>query len=1052
MKKLIALLLAAVLCLGCFVLPAAAGEAEWRLSNAEETESGLRVGKENEEGCAYYVTSKAGSQWTLSADVTASIYNGGVGTVSLALGTGEKDGMGLAGLLNFAIWNSDEFGMYQIWYNGFQEIYNGQWVDCNGAQPVGGDESNKKALTSKTFKLTVVREEGKNCLNVRIQTAEGVDVLNFTTGDMEESVMQSVTYLGLRTWSADAQISSFSLKDEATDLTPPAPPTPPTPGESEWQLVYAVETEDGLLVGEDHENACAYYVGQKTGSQWTISADVTASIYNGNAGVFSLALATGEKDSMGLAGLLNFNIWNSDEYGMYQIWYNGFQEIYNGQWVDCNGSQPVGGDESNKMPLTSKTFKVTIVREEGKNCLNVLIQDAQGKSVLHFTTGSMDESVMQSVTYLGLRTWSAEAQITNFSFKNEATDITPPTPVESNWKLINAVEAGSGVNLGGKNEEAYAYYIAGKVGAQWTLTADVTADIFDGEPGGFSVALAAGDKDNPALAALLNFNVWSSDQYGMYQIWYNGFQEILNGQWVDCNGSQPVGGDESNKMPLTSKTFKVTIVREEGKNCLNVLIQDAQGKSVLHFTTGSMDESVMQSVTYLGLRTWSAEAQITNFSFKNEATDITPPTPVESNWKLINAVEAGSGVNLGGKNEEAYAYYIAGKVGAQWTLTADVTADIFDGEPGGFSVALAAGDKDNPALAALLNFNVWSSDQYGMYQIWYNGFQEILNGQWVDCNGSQPVGGEESNKKPLTSRTFRLTVAREEGKNCLHVLIQDAEGKTVLNFVTGDMDAALLNEVSYLGVRTWSSKAEVRSFKLSDSGEGVPYPVRKTWKVDNATASGSSVSLGGKNAESMAYYVGRQLGGAWVMSADVNADIYNGEPGRFSVMLGSGDAENVNLVALLNLNTWNSEQHNMYQVWYAGFQQLKNGQWSDRNGSEPANGAEQTKKALTDKTFKLIVEKKQGENFLRVIIKDAKGNTVSSFMTGELDADVMNSVSYVGLRTYSAKAEVTNFSVGTDYPATGDGMQLAWFALAMLLSAAALLAVLALKKRAARQF
>ena len=73
-------------------------------------------------------------------------------------------------------------------------------------------------------------------------------------------------------------------------------------------------------------------------------------------------------------------------------------------------------------------------------------------------------------------------------------------------------------------------------------------------------------------------------------------------------------------------------------------------------------------------------------------------------------------------------------------------------------------------------------------------------------------------------------------------------------------------------------------------------------------------------------------------------------------------------------------------------------------------------------------------------------------MTGELDADVMNSVSYVGLRTYSAKAEVTNFSVGTDYPATGDGMQLAWFALAMLLSAAALLAVLALKKRAARQF
>ena len=651
MKKLIALLLAAALCLGCFVLPAAAGEAEWRLSNAEQTESGLRVGKENEEGYAYYVTSKAGSQWTLSADVTASTYNGGVGIVSLALGTGEKDSMGLAGLLNFAIWNSDELGMYQIWYNGFQEIYNGQWVDCNGTQPVGGDESNKKALTSKTFKLTVVREEGKNCLNVRIQTAEGVDVLNFTTGDMEESVMQSVTYLGLRTWSADAQISSFSLKDEATDLTPPSPPTPV---ESDWQLVYAAETENGLTVGADHENACAYYVAQKTGSQWTISADVTASIYNGNAGVFSLALATGEKDSMGLAGLLNFNVWNSDELGMYQIWYNGFQEIYNGQWVDCNGSQPVGGDESNKKPLTSKTFKVTIVREEGKNCLNVLIQDAQGKSVLNFTTGSMDESVMQSVTYLGLRTWSAEAQITNFSFRNEATDITPPTPVESNWKLINAVE--------------------------------------------------------------------------------------------------------------------------------------------------------------------------------------------------------------------------------------------------------------------------------------------------------------------------------------------------------------------------------------------------------------SNVSLGGKNAESMAYYVARRLGDAWVMSADVNADIYDGEPGRFSVMLGSGDAENVNLVALLNLNTWNSEQHKMYQVWYAGFQQLKNGQWSDHNGSEPANGAEQNKKALTDKTFKLIVEKKQGENFLRVIIKDAKGNTVSSFMTGELDADLMNSVSYVGLRTYSAKAEVTNFSIGTDYPTTGDGMQLAWLALAMLLSAAMLLTLIAVRKRAASKF
>ena len=352
-------------------------------------------------------------------------------------------------------------------------------------------------------------------------------------------------------------------------------------------------------------------------------------------------------------------------------------------------------------------------------------------------------------------------------------------------------------------------------------------------------------------------------------------------------------------------------------------------------------------------------------------------------------------------------------------------------------------------LAALLNFNVWNSEQYGMYQIWYNGFQEILGGQWVDCNGSQPVGGEESNKKPLTSRTFKLTVAREEGKNCLHVLIQDTEGKTVLNFVTGDMDAALLNEVSYLGVRTWSAKAEVRAFKLSDSGEGVPYPVRKTWKVDNAAANGSNVSLGGKNAESMAYYVGSRLGDEWVMSADINADIYGSEPGRFSVMLGSGDAENVNLVALLNLNTWNSEQYQMYQVWYAGFQQLK---WSDRNGSETARGAESTKEALTDKTFRLIVEKKQGENFLRVIIKGAKGSTVSSFMTGELDADVMNSVSYVGLRTYSAKAEVTNFSVGTDYPVTGDGMQPEWFALAMLLSAAAFLTVLALKKRAARQF
>ncbi len=1049
MKKLIALLLAVVLCLGCFVLPAAAGEAEWRLSNAEETESGLRVGKENEEGCAYYVTSKAGSQWTLSADVTASIYNGGVGTVSLALGTGEKDSMGLAGLLNFAIWNSDEFGMYQIWYNGFQEIYNGQWVDCNGAQPVGGDESNKKALTSKTFKLTVVREEGKNCLNVRIQTAEGVDVLNFTTGDMEESVMQSVTYLGLRTWSADAQINNFSLSASASSLQPVEP---------SWKLINAAETETGLTLGKENEEAYAYYIANKAGSQWTLSADVTASIYNGNAGSFSLALGTGEKDSMGLAGLLNFAIWNSDEYGMYQIWYNGFQEIYNGQWVDCNGAQPVGGDESNKKALTSKTFKLTVVREEGKNCLNVRIQTAEGVDVLNFTTGDMEESVMQSVTYLGLRTWSADAQISSFSLKDEATDLTPPapptppTPGESEWQLVYAVETEDGLLVGEDHENACAYYVGQKTGSQWTISADVTASIYNGNAGVFSLALATGEKDSMGLAGLLNFNIWNSDEYGMYQIWYNGFQEIYNGQWVDCNGSQPVGGDESNKMPLTSKTFKVTIVREEGKNCLNVLIQDAQGKSVLHFTTGSMDESVMQSVTYLGLRTWSAEAQITNFSFKNEATDITPPTPVESNWKLINAVEAGSGVNLGGKNEEAYAYYIAGKVGAQWTLTADVTADIFDGEPGGFSVALAAGDKDNPALAALLNFNVWSSDQYGMYQIWYNGFQEILNGQWVDCNGSQPVGGEESNKKPLTSRTFRLTVAREEGKNCLHVLIQDAEGKTVLNFVTGDMDAALLNEVSYLGVRTWSSKAEVRSFKLSDSGEGVPYPVRKTWKVDNATASGSSVSLGGKNAESMAYYVGRQLGGAWVMSADVNADIYNGEPGRFSVMLGSGDAENVNLVALLNLNTWNSEQHNMYQVWYAGFQQLKNGQWLDRNGSEPANGAEQTKKALTDKTFKLIVEKKQGENFLRVIIKDAKGNTVSSFMTGELDADVMNSVSYVGLRTYSAKAEVTNFSVGTDYPATGDGMQFAWLALAMLMSAAALLAVLALKKRAARQF
>ena len=658
MKKLIALLLAVVLCLGCFVLPAAAGEAEWRLSNAEETESGLRVGKENEEGCAYYVTSKAGSQWTLSADVTASIYNGGVGTVSLALGTGEKDSMGLAGLLNFAIWNSDEFGMYQIWYNGFQEIYNGQWVDCNGAQPVGGDESNKKALTSKTFKLTVVREEGKNCLNVRIQTAEGVDVLNFTTGDMEESVMQSVTYLGLRTWSADAQINNFSLSASASSLQPVEP---------SWKLINAAETETGLTLGKENEEAYAYYIANKAGSQWTLSADVTASIYNGNAGSFSLALGTGEKDSMGLAGLLNFAIWNSDEYGMYQIWYNGFQEIYNGQWVDCNGAQPVGGDESNKKALTSKTFKLTVVREEGKNCLNVRIQTAEGVDVLNFTTGDMEESVMQSVTYLGLRTWSADAQISSFSLKDEATDLTPPapptppTPGESEWQLVYAVETEDGLLVGEDHENACAYYVGQKTGSQWTISADVTASIYNGNAGVFSLALATGEKDSMGLAGLLNFNIWNSDEYGMYQIWYNGFQEIYNGQWVDCNGSQPVGGDESNKMPLTSKTFKVTIVREEGKNCLNVLIQDAQGKSVLHFTTGSMDESVMQSVTYLGLRTWSAEAQITNFSFKNEATDITPPTPVESNWKLINAAETETGVTLGKENEEAYAYYIVNK-------------------------------------------------------------------------------------------------------------------------------------------------------------------------------------------------------------------------------------------------------------------------------------------------------------------------------------------------------------------------------------------------------
>ena len=630
--------------------------------------------------------------------------------------------------------------------------------------------------------------------------------------------------------------------------------------------------------------------------------------------------------------------------------------------------------------------------------------------------------------------------------------VLPAAAGEAEWRLSNAEQTESGLRVGKENEEGYAYYVTSKAGSQWTISADVTASIYNGGLGIVSLALGTGEKDSMGLAGLLNFAIWNSDELGMYQIWYNGFQEIYNGQWVDCNGSQPVGGDESNKKALTSKTFKVTIVREEGKNCLNVLIQDAQGKSVLNFTTGSMDESVMQSVTYLGLRTWSAEAQITNFSFRNEATDITPPTPVESNWKLINAAETETGVTLGKENEEAYAYYIVNKAGSQWTISADVTASIYNGNAGVFSLALATGEKDSMGLAGLLNFAIWNSDELGMYQIWYNGFQEILNGQWVDCNGSQPVGGEESNKKPLTSRTFKLTVAREEGKNCLHVLIQDTEGKTVLNFVTGDMDAALLNEVSYLGVRTWSAKAEVRGFKLSDSGEGVPYPVRKTWKVDNATASGSNVSLGGKNAESMAYYVARRLGDAWVMSADVNADIYDGEPGRFSVMLGSGDAENVNLVALLNLNTWNSEQHKMYQVWYAGFQQLKNGQWSDHNGSEPANGAEQNKKALADKTFKLIVEKKQGENFLRVIIKDAKGNTVSSFMTGELDADLMNSVSYVGLRTYSAKAEVTNFSVGTDYPTTGDGMQLAWLALAMLLSAAMLLTLIAVRKRAASKF
>ena len=532
----------------------------------------------------------------------------------------------------------------------------------------------------------------------------------------------------------------------------------------------------------------------------------------------------------------------------------------------------------------------------------------------------------------------------------------------------------------------------------------------------------------------------------MYQIWYNGFQQAGDGVWEDCNGSEPVGGAEENKKALTSKTFKLTVAKKADETCLHVLIKDEAGNTVLNFITGDMNAEVMQGVTYLGLRTWSSEANASNFGLSDVAAEIdppTPPSPDESDWRLQNATETGEGqLTMGKENEEAFAYYIAKEAGDTWTLAADVNVSGYNGDMAVFSVGLASGDKDSLGLAALLNFGIWNSDKLNMYQIWYNGFQQAGDGVWEDCNGSEPVGGAEENKKALTSRTFKLTVVKEAGKNSLHVLVKDEAGSTVLNFITGELNAEVMKKISHVGLRTWSGNAKISNFNLADTSEEIPLPPREKWKLQNAEETGYGLSMGKENEEATAYYVGRRAGNAWVLAADVDVDIFNGAPATFSVMLASGEKDSLNLMSLLNFNTWNSPEHNMYQIWYNGFQQYSNGQWSDRNGSEPVGGAEKDKKALTSRVFKLIVEKKKDENFLHVRIKDAVGNTVMDFATGELDAGLMNSISYVGLRTYSGKARISNFSFGTEYPATGDSADIAMMCIAMLLSAAALAVIL----------
>lgn len=418
MKKLMAIVIAVVLCCTCIAMPAMASADDWRLQNATEVSEGhLTMGQENGEAVAYYVAKETEDAWKFNADVDVAGYNGGAATFSFVLASGDVNSLGVASLLNFGIWNSEQYQMYQIWYDGFQQA-GANWENRNGDEPAGGAEENKKALTSRVFNLAVEKKAGENCLHVVVKAADGSTKLNFTTGELDAAVMESVSYIGVRTWSGDAKVNNFNLVNASEEIVLPPP-------EGGWKLQNATEIGKGYLtMGQENAEATAYYVSKEANDAWKMTANVDVAGYNGNMATFSVALASGDADSLSTEALLNFGIWNSEQYQMYQIWYDNFQQASTG-WENRNGDEPAGGAEENKKALTSRVFNLTVEKKSGENCLHVIVKDTDGATKLNFVTGNLDAEVMDRISHVGIRTWSGNAQVSNFAFTT-ASDIDNP--------------------------------------------------------------------------------------------------------------------------------------------------------------------------------------------------------------------------------------------------------------------------------------------------------------------------------------------------------------------------------------------------------------------------------------------------------------------------------------------------------------------------------------------------------------------------------------------------------------------------------------------------